>query len=89
MQTAFVCDLVSAFKLSDFCEVRYRSVLESCSASVGFVGIRSVIVVHNLCVYMRLYTYFLYFFTYVGEIWYRKFPCNAIEQLRVLFKLVW
>jgi len=83
VETTFVCDLVSADKLSDFCEVWYKSVLESCSASVGFVEISSVIVVLNLCVYMHLYPYFLYFLTDVGEIWYRKFPCNAIEQLQV------
>jgi hypothetical protein len=53
METTFVCDLVSADKLSDFCEV-YKSVLESCSASVGFVEISSVIVMLNLCVYMHL-----------------------------------
>jgi len=50
METVFVCDLVSADKLSDFCEVWYKSVLERCSASVGFVEISSVIVIINLCV---------------------------------------
>jgi len=84
VETTFVFDLVSADKLPDFCEVQYRSVLESCSASLGFVEIRSVIVVLNLCVYMHFYPYFLYFLTDVGEIWYRKFPCKSIEQLRVL-----
>jgi hypothetical protein len=50
VMTALVCDLVSAAKLSDLCEVQYKSVSESCSASTGFVEISSVIVVLNLCV---------------------------------------
>jgi hypothetical protein len=44
VETTLVCDLVSAGKLSSFCEVRYKSVLERCSASIGFVEIRSVII---------------------------------------------
>jgi len=86
VETTFVFDLVSADKLSDFCEVQYRSVLESCLASVGFIEISSVIVMINLCVCVCVhsYPYFLYFLTNVGEIWYRKFPCKSIEQLRVL-----
>jgi hypothetical protein len=48
--TTLVCDLVSAGKLSDLCEVQYKSVSESCSASTGFVEISSVIVMLNLCV---------------------------------------
>lgn len=83
METTFVCDFVSAGKLSGVCEVRYKNVLGS-STSVVFVEMSSVIFLLNLCVYMRLYPYFLYFLTDVDEIWYRKFPCNAVEQLRVL-----
>ena len=57
METSFVFDLVSADKLLHFFEVQYRSVLESCSASVGFVEINSVIVVLNLCVCICICTH--------------------------------
>jgi hypothetical protein len=77
METIFVCDLVSADKLSGFCEVWYKSVLERCSASVGFVEISSVIVIINLCVLP------VFFFTDMGEIWYRKFLCNASEHMKI------
>lgn len=83
---AFVCNLRSETKLSDFHHICIEFSTWRCQESTSFVRTGSMS--HTFLMGINFCLQFTHFLTNFGEIWYSRASCDAIQQLWVSWKLV-